>query len=245
MTTFFKYLFVLLWKCWFFIVFGCYLFLFSPFLLVVTARQSWYGLFFKVIRVWARLILWTSGLGITKEDAIDFSVRENYMFIANHTSILDILLMLVITKNPFVFVGKKELGKIPLFGFFYKRTCILVDRSSVSSKANAFRVAQQRIHSGLSICIFPEGLVPDDPSVVLSAFKGGAFHLAVAHQLTLVPMTFLDCKKRLPYILFLGGPGVLRVRMHPFIDTTHMDTSSVTELKQHCYDLLHKDLTSE
>jgi 1-acyl-sn-glycerol-3-phosphate acyltransferase len=244
MSVFFKYVFVLLWKCWFFVVFGCYLLLFSPFLLVVTARQSWYGVFFKGIRIWASLILWTSGLGVKKEEAIPFDLSKNYMFIANHTSILDILLMLVITKNPFVFVGKKELGKIPLFGFFYKRTCILVDRSSVKSKASAFRVAQNRINSGLSICIFPEGLVPDDSSVILSAFKGGAFHLAVAHQLTLVPMTFLDCKKRLPYILLKGGPGVLRVRMHPFIETTDMNASSAAALKQQCYDLLYSDLIS-
>ena len=52
------------------------------------------------------------------------------MFIANHTSMADIMLMLVAVKNPFVFVGKAELAKIPLFGFFYKRTSILVDRSS-------------------------------------------------------------------------------------------------------------------
>jgi 1-acyl-sn-glycerol-3-phosphate acyltransferase len=40
----------------------------------------------------------------------------------------DIMLMLAVVKNPFVFVGKRELAKVPLFGFFYKRTCILVDR---------------------------------------------------------------------------------------------------------------------
>lgn len=239
-----KYPFVLLWKCLFFIVFGFYLLLFSPFLLVVTTRQSWYGVFFKGIRIWARLILFTSGFRVAKVTPVAFDRSENYMFIANHTSILDILLMIVITKNPFVFVGKKELGKIPLFGFFYKRTCILVDRSSVKSKTNAFRIAQQRIKLGLSICIFPEGLVPDDPTVVLSDFKGGAFHLAIAHQLTIVPMTFLDCKRRLPYVFFKGGPGTLRVRMHPFIKTSHMDASMVSNLKQHCFDLLYSDLTS-
>ena len=50
------------------------------------------------------------------------------MLVANHTSMLDIMLMLKVSKNPFVFIGKKELAKIPLFGFFYKRVCIMVDR---------------------------------------------------------------------------------------------------------------------
>ena len=93
------------------------------------------------------------------------------MLCANHTSMADIMLMLAVIKNPFVFVGKKELAKIPLFGFFYKRTCILVDRKSSKSRMEVFKRAQKRINQGLSICIFPEGGVPDDESVVLDILK--------------------------------------------------------------------------
>jgi 1-acyl-sn-glycerol-3-phosphate acyltransferase len=69
-------------------------------------------------------------------------------------------------KNPFVFVGKVELGKIPLFGFFYKRTCILVDRGCSKSRLKFFNEAQKRLDRGLSVCIFPEGGVPDDESLL-------------------------------------------------------------------------------
>jgi 1-acyl-sn-glycerol-3-phosphate acyltransferase len=55
------------------------------------------------------------------------------MIVANHTSMTDIMLMLAGEKS-FVFVGKVELSKIPLFGFFYKRTCILVDRGCSKSR---------------------------------------------------------------------------------------------------------------
>ena len=44
---------------------------------------------------------------------------KSYMLVANHTSMLDIMLMLHLSRNPFVFVGKKELVNIPIFGFFY------------------------------------------------------------------------------------------------------------------------------
>ena len=57
---------------------------------------------------------------------------KSYMLVANHKSMIDIMLMLSISKDPIVFVGKKELEKIPLFGYFYRRVCILVDRSSAS-----------------------------------------------------------------------------------------------------------------
>ncbi len=141
------------------------------------------------------------------------------MFVANHTSMTDIMLMLSVVKNPFVFVGKMELAKIPLFGFFYKRTCILVDRSSSKSRMAVFERAQNRINQGLSICIFPEGGVPDDESVLLDEFKDGAFRLALDHQLTIVPITFGDNKKRFSYTFFSGSPGLMRVKIHKFFET--------------------------
>ncbi len=156
---------------------------------------------------------------------------KSYMFVANHTSMADIMLMLVSVKNPFVFVGKKELAKIPLFGFFYKRTCILVDRNSEKSRKGVFLRAQRRLKQGLSICIFPEGGVPEE-HIVLDTFKDGAFRLAINHQIPIVPMTFLDNKKRFSYTFFSGGPGKMRVKIHPFIETkglTIQDTKLINE----------------
>jgi 1-acyl-sn-glycerol-3-phosphate acyltransferase len=141
---------------------------------------------------------------------------QSYIFVANHTSMTDIMLMFAIIKDhPFVFVGKKELARIPLFGFFYKRSCILVDRSNAKSRQAVFRSAQKRIESGLSICIFPEGGVPDE-SVTLDRFKMGAFRLAFNHKLPLVPITFFDNKKRLSYTFFSGSPGKMRATGHSF-----------------------------
>lgn len=71
------------------------------------------------------------------------------MLVANHTSMLDIMMMLHISKNPFVFVGKKELVKIPIFGFFYKRVCIMVDREDTKSRTGGvYRRAQRRLNQG-------------------------------------------------------------------------------------------------
>ena len=117
--------------------------------------------------------------------------HKSYMIVANHTSMTDIMLMLAILDNPFVFVGKQELAKIPLFGFFYKRTCILVDRNNAQSKRAVFDSAQNRLNRGLSVCIFPEGGVPDDESIVLDTFKDGAFRLAIEHQIPIIPILFL------------------------------------------------------
>ncbi|MGK0250946.1 MAG: 1-acyl-sn-glycerol-3-phosphate acyltransferase, partial [Gammaproteobacteria bacterium] len=134
--------------------------------------------------------------------------------------------------NPFVFVGKAELSKIPLFGFFYKRTCILVDRGNARSRKEVFDQAQKRLGQGMSICIFPEGGVPEDTSILLDAFKDGAFRLAIDHQIPIVPITFYDNKKRFPYSFFEGGIGVMRAKVHPFIATEGMKQGAKRILRE-------------
>ena len=182
-------------------------------------KESWYPFFFKIARFWAKIILFGMGFRVSLRSEATHEIGKSYMFIANHGSMADIMLMLAIEKNPFVFVGKKELSKIPVFGFFYKRTCILVDRNSVKSRKEVFESAQKRLKSGLSICIFPEGGVFEDCDL-LCDFKSGAFRLAIEHQIPIVPMTFPDNRERFPYDFLSGGsPGKMRATIHKEIST--------------------------
>ena len=164
------------------------------------------------------------------------------MFVANHTSMSDIMLMLYVTKNPFVFVGKKELSKIPVFGFFYKRTCILVDRKNPRSRKEVFARAQKKLNQGLSVCIFPEGGVPDDHTIILDTFKDGAFRLAIEHNIPIAPMTFHDNKKRFSYNFFTGRPGVLRVTVHKCIPTDILELEDKRMLNLQVRDVILKEL---
>ena len=242
MIRFLKNIVRLLWRIWFYLLFTGLVFIFAPLLLVVTAREKWYPVFFKIARLWANIIIIGMGFRVKKQALQKIIKDESYMFIANHTSIIDVMLMLSVIKNPFVFVGKQELAKVPVFGFFYKRTCILVDRKNLKSKQKVFTEAQRKIDSGLSICIFPEGLVPDDESIVLDTFKKGAFRLAIAHKLPIVPMSFYDCKKRFSYTFFSGKPGPLRVKIHPFIETSHLNLDATASIQEQCHELIYKDL---
>ena len=65
-----------------------------------------------------------------------------------------------------------------------------------------FEQCQDRIAQGLSICIFPEGGVPDDESIILDPFKDGAFRMAIEHQLPIAPLVLPDNKKRFSYTFF-------------------------------------------
>jgi 1-acyl-sn-glycerol-3-phosphate acyltransferase len=197
---------------------------------------------FKLAQVWAGFILIGMGFWWRIEREQVPEKHKSYMFVANHTSMADIMLMLVSLKNPFVFVGKAELAKIPLFGFFYKRTCILVDRSSEKSRKAVFLRAQRRLKKGVSICIFPEGGVPEDEDVMLDTFKDGAFRLAINHQIPVVPLTFGDNKERLSYSFFSGGPGKMRVKIHEFISTENLKVADTKSLNERARQIILKQL---
>lgn len=236
-----KYPLWLLYRIWFYILVALPILVLFPLLLVSISKERWYPFFFKLARFWAGFIL--IGMGfypkIQREQTPE--PDKSYMFIANHTSMIDIMLMLFAIKNPFVFVGKQELAKIPLFGFFYKRTCILVDRSSEQSRKAVFLRAQRRLKQGLSICIFPEGGVPDE-QIVLDHFKDGAFRLAINHQIPVVPLTFADNKKRFSYTFFSGSPGVLRVKIHKFLNTKGLTTKDTKALNLKARNIILKQL---
>lgn len=221
---FIKHILWTLYRIWFYILVALPILILFPILLISISKESWYPFFFKIARVWAKVILIGMGFNYRIEHKQTPEKGKSYMFIANHTSMADIMLMLVTVKNPFVFVGKKELAKIPLFGFFYKRTCILVDRSSAKSRQAVFLRAQKRLKTGVSICIFPEGGVPEE-HIVLDEFKDGAFRLAINHQIPIVPITFADNKKRFSYTFFSGSPGKMRVKIHEFLSTKGLTTN--------------------
>ncbi len=240
-----KKILILLWRVWFYILMGVPIIAMFPILLLFSSREEWYRYFFVMARFWARIVLYGSGFlpKISRDARID--PKKSYMFVANHTSMTDIMLMLHCVKNPFVFVGKKELAKIPIFGFFYKRTCILVDRNSQRSRKEVFDRAQKRLHQGASICIFPEGGVPDDESIILDAFKDGAFRLAIDHQIPILPLVFFDNKKRFSYTFFSGSPGIMRARILKEISTQDLTQEHKKELKEKTHqmllEILHKD----
>jgi len=217
----------------------------GPIMFLFLLKEKWYPYFFVLARIWAKFALFGTGFYYKIDREQKFEANKSYMLIANHTSMTDIMLMLAVSDQPFVFVGKIELAKIPLFGFFYKRSCILVDRSNSRSRMEVFELAQKRLKQGLSICIFPEGGVPSDESIVLADFKDGAFRLAIEHQIPIVPITFPDNKKRMSYTFFSGSMGVMRAKVHPFINTTGMTIENKTDirkLKTESWNSIHKQL---
>jgi len=236
---------ILFWRVWFYAwMLGTIIFL-MPILVFVISKEKWYPIFFKIARIWAKTLLFVMGFTTKIEIKQKPEKNKSYLFCPNHTSIVDILLMLAITDSPFVFVGKKELGNIPIFGYIYKRTCILVDRNNTKSKIAVYDAAQNRLKNNLSVCIFPEGKVPDDESILLDQFQNGAFRLAIEHEIPIVPISFFDSKKRFSYTFFSGSPGKLRVKIHAFIETKNCTLKDRAYVKNETFQTIYASLIED
>ena len=203
-----------LWRLWFVILALIATLFFGIFVYILTINPKHYKYCYFFIRLWCFTMFYGMGFRykLIKETQKKIDKNQQYIFISNHTSIMDIMLPCILMPNhPLCYVGKKELVKIPIFGQIYKRICVMVDRSSVKSRSEVYRRCAERMKEGQSIVLFPEGGVSDDTSVLLSDFKDGAFTLASKHQFPILVFTFVGLKEMFPFNNKVGYPGKVKV----------------------------------
>ncbi|WP_237277236.1 lysophospholipid acyltransferase family protein [Tenacibaculum ovolyticum] len=242
-----KYLlfpFRLIWRIWFYLLMIISVIAMSPFILVLLSDEKYYGTFWKLMRVWAFFLIYAMGFRLKFEREQELDPEKSYVFIANHASLLDPWMMIASSKNPILFVGKKELVKLPLFGFFYKKAVIMVDRKDPKSRRRVYTRIKKRLDEGLSIAIFPEGLVPNE-NVVLAPFNNGAFSLSIQYKMPIVPQLYFDGKRLFSWDFFKGHPGVFRIKQCKFIETDNLTKEDKNALKKQAFDLLYNELLND
>ncbi len=230
-----------IWRVWFYVVIAFAIILLFPFIFITSLSSKHYPTFFKLSRIWGWVVLVFTGFW-PKVKWLQIPDKKGvYIICPNHTSEADIMMTLAIFPNCFMFIGKKELKMFPLFGYFYKRTNLLVDRKSLKSRKEVFKKAAQKIDEGISLCIYPEGRVPNE-GLILGVFKNGAFKLAVEKQIPIIPVTFLDNKRHLPNDFSKGSPGILRTIVHEFIYPQEKTAREALKMKKICYETLKREI---
>ena len=136
-------------------------------------------------------------------------------------STLDVPFILAVLPIPLQYIGKAEIAKIPLFGYFYKENSVIVDRANRKDAYSAFLKAGKKLKTGINMCIFPEGGIPKE-DVFLKKFKNGSFRLAIEQNIKIVPITLADNKSMFPSEYFKGRPGIARVKVHKAIDPNRL-----------------------
>lgn len=230
-----------LWRIWFALLAAILTVTLAPFLLLFSTSVKLYPIFYRFGRVWG--IVLTYGMGFFPKVKREFEGRLPYPHImsANHTSYLDIFLAYRLFKRPLVFLGKKELSKIPLFGPLYAKVSVLVDRTSQESRKRVVNDSIERINNGQGMVIFPEGGIPKVPTL-LSKFKRGAFKIAAETGVPIIPVTFADHKRKFPAYKMAGSMGRLRITIHKPEYAKGKTDADVDELQNRVFNIIQEEL---
>lgn len=222
-----------LWKTWFLLWFVCTMVVFFPFFRILLSRQDWFPMAFRLKKIWAHVLL--VGAGIAYRVQYEAPLPNTpFVFCPNHTSYLDIIISYCILPHYFVFMGKQELSKVPLFRIFFERMNILVNRKSAQDAHRAFLRAGEELKQGHSVVLFPEGTISREVPR-MRPFKNGAFKLAIEQQVPLVPITFFNHYRLLrdaPYLQGICRPGLARIRVHAPISTAGLNLNQTESLKE-------------
>ena len=233
-----------LWKLWFVLNFIITLLLLYPVFLILLSNENWFGTAFKLMRLWAKWICYGAGIFPSVKYEIDpDKIPSPCIFISNHSSYLDILLSYVSVPQYFVFVGKQELDKAPLFRIFFKRMNILVNRKSNVDSHRAYIRSGEKIDNGQSVFIFPEATISSSGNMI--PFKNGAFKLAIDKQVPIVPIVFFDNWKHLQNGGFLtsnGRPGRVRALMLNAVETKGMTNADLIPLREKMKGIMQETL---
>ena len=154
----------------------------------------------------------------------------------------------ILPKHPFLFLGKGEILSYPIIRTYFKGLNIPVYRKDRSKAATSFILAKKAVKEGWSLVIFPEGGIPDEGSPAMIPFKKGAFKLAKALDVPIIPVTFTNHYKLFSDPTNLLGParpGISKVYVHEAIKTEAIAEMTELEVLGVCFDKINESLIKE
>jgi len=168
--------------------------------------------FYRYARSWSRLLLDLSDVHVTLEGVNHLVPGTRYVYASNHASLFDIPVVLATVPDNVRIMYKRELEKIPVFGWCLKMSpFIAVDRAKSREAAGVLDATVHSMSSGTSVLVFPEGTRSNDGT--LGVFKRGAVSLAVKSGTPIVPVTLIGTAAVMPARTkkLVGGSVTLHV----------------------------------
>jgi 1-acyl-sn-glycerol-3-phosphate acyltransferase len=176
------------------------------------------GPFYPATALGLRIALAIAGVRIVMEDEENIPAGA-CLFMANHTSAVDPVVVFVALPRRVGFLAKREVFRMPLIGWAMRLAGFIpVDRSSREAAAASADVAVEQLRGGASMVIYPEGT--RSPDGKLLPFKRGGFLMAIRGRRPVVPMTITGAERVLPKGHAWIRPGEVRLKFHPAIDVS-------------------------
>jgi len=178
-----------------------------------------------IAKLWAKILLAISFVKIKRIGLENIEKNKNYIFISNHSSMFDILIVLAGIPNNIRFVAKKELFKIPIFGWsMIMAGYVSIDREKSIKAMRSIEEAAEKIKKGISVILFAEGTRSKDGSI--QPFKRGPFLLASKTKVPIIPVTINGAAKILPKKSLRINSGTLEIIFGKPIPTDNILTKS-------------------
>jgi 1-acyl-sn-glycerol-3-phosphate acyltransferase len=192
-------------------------------------------LFILIARFWMNIWLRLVGCPVTVKGKAFFIPGQTYIVTCNHNSLMDVPLSSPFIPGPNKTIAKSGFARIPLFGFFYMKGSVLVDRKSEKSRKESFEKMRNVLQKGIHMCIYPEG-TRNRTGMSLKEFHGGAFKLAVSSGNAIIPAVIFHTKKVMPLNkTFFFWPH--RLELH-FLEAVPADGLNDRQLKDKVFSLM-------
>ena len=191
-----------------------------------------------VTRTWSKLILMAANIRAEVSGKENIQPGDSYIVVSNHQSHLDIPVLVYNLPLRLTFLAKKELFKIPFFGWGMQAAGILkIDRSNRAKAVQTLKEAERIIvEKEFSVMTFPEGTRSSDGNI--QAFKKGSFMMAISTGLPILPVVIKGTYNMLPKKSITLRSGKVRVKIYPPIDTRNYSLENRHDLVKKTHQII-------
>jgi 1-acyl-sn-glycerol-3-phosphate acyltransferase len=187
------------------------------------------NLAFSISKLWAYTMLAVSFVRTEIKNKAKLIKGTSYIIISNHQSLFDILALVTSLGIQFRWFIKKEVLKIPIFGYaLYASRNIFIDRSNTTRAIESINKGIDRLPKGAGVMVFAEGTRSPDGQI--HEFKKGGFITAITRKISILPVTVNGSRRVMPKGSLVVKPGKIQVVIGDPIDTSGYTTDTVLEL---------------
>lgn len=214
------------------------MFLVLPFVVLPILIDDRLGkISFFFIRFWALFFSIPSLIFFRTHDRHLVDRKKSYIFVINHTSFMDAPAIPLAIPIQLRALGKKELSKIPIFGFITGRVAVWVDRSDQESRTKSIDKLIKTLNKGISIMVAPEGTRNNSDQSLLPFFNG-PFRLAIETRTPIMPLVIHNAKKLMPKGQLGVRPGTVHSYFLPEVETRGLTENDLQKLKNKVFEMM-------
>lgn len=239
---YFTEIFARIWALWGIITFlVTFLIIFIPSMLTycIKGKKGQY-IFILISRWWMRFWLTLIGCPLRIKGLKHFKKGTNYIVCYNHNTFLDVPLSCPFVPDANKTIAKDSFVKVPLFGLYYTKGAVLVNRKSEKSRVESFDKMKKVLADGMCMCVYPEG-TRNRTAEPLKQFYDGAFKLSVETGKQIIPALLFNTKKAMPVDkVFFLLPKKLEMHYLPPINPAGKNSK---QLKEEVFELMKEYYT--